>query len=54
MRDTERNLNPKCAKCEDNKQSLTKCMNECGIPWDILHAMEEERNEKVKGSVCNK
>ena len=54
MADTMRNLNPKCAKCEDNKQSLTKCMNECGIPWDILHAMEEERNEKVKGSVCNK
>ena len=48
MAETERNLNPKCAKCEDNKQSLTKCMNGCGIPWDILHGVELERNEKRK------
>lgn len=53
MKDIRRNLNPKCEKCEDNKQSLVKCMNECGIPVDILDAVEKERNEKVKGSVCN-
>ena len=40
-----RNLCDDCKECEDNDKSMSYCFDVCGIPLDILHNVENERNE---------
>ena len=41
-----RNLCDDCKECEDNDKSITYCFDVCGVPIDILHDIERERNAK--------
>lgn len=42
-----RNLCDACKECEDNDKSILFCFGVCGTPIDILHNIENERNDKA-------
>jgi hypothetical protein len=44
----DRNLSVLCKECEENKKkhcSMNYCMNNCGVPLDVLKAYEELRTK---------
>lgn len=43
-----RNLCKECLNCQDRKNTITKCFNECAYPVDILMAVELKRNRKKR------
>lgn len=46
MNDDVRNLSDCCKTCEDNDKSLMWCCECCGVPFDLLQDIEQERNHK--------
>ena len=48
----KRNLSDVCTNCRDNDRSISKCMARCGVPLDILVAVEHERN-RADGKIMN-
>ena len=42
-----RNLCDDCKECEDKDKTISYCCNVCGIPFDILKNIENERNGKA-------
>lgn len=42
-----RNLCDDCKDCEYKNNCMTECMDICGVPLDILEAVENKRNKEV-------